>query len=233
MSNEEDLYRAILAEDPSPSTLLIICRRMKEDGNVSDALRGCIRGLSQNPDDIRLRKCLSECYLELGFISLAEQEMIRITNQIEGLIPVYKTLAGLFERQGRDEKAVLAFEKYLAHFPEDRKALEHLRNLKTKEEVPLASTQPPQELVPEIATHTLAEIYQGQGQLEAAIDTYKKLVEKDPGDLRARERMQQLHDQVYGKGGTPTSVSGQPAGRERMITVLESWLTSMREMRSV
>ncbi len=233
MSNRDDLYNAILAEAPSPSTLLIVCRRMKEDGKVSDALRVCIRGISLFPDDIRLRQCLSECYLELGFISLAEQEMIRITGQIERLVPVYKTLAGLFERQGRDEKAVLAIKKYLAHFPNDREALERLRNLKTKEEVSPTRTQPPKEIVSEIATHTLAEIYEGQGQLQAAIDTYKKLVEKDPEDFRARERMQQLHDQIYGKKEAQTPVSEQTDGKERMITVLEGWLTRVQEMRSV
>jgi tetratricopeptide (TPR) repeat protein len=233
MNNRDDLYSAILAEAPSPSTLLIVCQRMKEEGNVSDALRGLIRGISLYPDDTRLRQCLSECYLELGFISLAEQEMIRITGQIERLVPVYKTLGNLFERQGRDEKAVLALEKYLAHFPDDREAVERLRSLKEKEDVFPTRTQPPKEIVPEIATHTLAEIYEGQGQLQAAIDTYKKLVEKDPEDFRARERMQQLHDQVYGKEETPEPVAAQPEGRERMITVLEGWLARMQEIRSV
>ncbi|MBW2094873.1 MAG: hypothetical protein JRI80_08285, partial [Deltaproteobacteria bacterium] len=133
MERANDLYRTILASGPSPSTLLIVCRRMKEEGRVNEAVRACMKGLTLYPDDIRLRWLLSECYLELGFFSMAEKEIAFVAEQVQKLAPVFKIQADLFERQGRREEASAALEKYIAHFPGDTEAMERLRNLKPEE----------------------------------------------------------------------------------------------------
>jgi len=233
MEKTNDLYSTILTSGPSPSTLLLICRKMKEEGRVNEAVRACIKGLALYPDDIRLRWLLSECYLELGFFSMAEKEIALVAEQVETLAPVFKIQADLFERQGRWEEASAALEKYLAHFSGDSEALKRLRNLKPKEEIPPAQGPMPEEIVPEIATHTLAEIYESQGQFQAAIDTYKKLMEQDPGDLRARKRLQELETEVHGEEKIVAPQERKQDRTERMLGILEGWLSRIQEMGSV
>lgn len=232
MEKANDLYHKILAKGPSPSTLLIICRNMKEEGLVNEAARACIKGLALYPDDIHIRWLLSECYLELGFFSLAEKEIAFTAEQIERLAPVFKIQADLFERQGRREEASVALEKYLAHFSGDTEAMERLRSLKPREEIPPTQAPFPEEIVTEIATHTLAQIYESQGQLQAAIETYKKLIEQDPLDLGARERLEKLETENRGEEIIAVPPARKHDGTQRMIGVLEGWLTRIQEMES-
>ncbi|RLF54415.1 MAG: hypothetical protein DRN37_10270, partial [Thermoplasmata archaeon] len=86
---------------------------------------------------------------------------------------------------------------------------------------------------PEIATHTLAEIYENQGQLTAAVETYRKLVEQDPGDLRAKERLEKLEAELRGEDIIPVPPGRTEDGTERLIGILEGWLTRIQETGSV
>jgi tetratricopeptide (TPR) repeat protein len=232
MERTSDLYSTILAHGPSPSTLLIILRKMKDEGRVREAVRECIKGLSLYPDDIRLRWLLAEYYLELGFFSMAEKEIALAAENVHKLAPIFKIQADLFERQGRREDASGALETYLAHFPGDTEVIERLQTIKQKEEISSSQAPPAEEIVSEIATHTLAEIYESQGQVQAAIDTYRKIIEHHPEDLKAREHLQQLEG---GTGMHEGVESAEPLekrqhGTQRMIGVLEAWLTSIQEM---
>lgn len=233
MEKATDLYREILANGPSPSTLLIICRNMKEEGRVNEAAQTCLKGLDLYPGDIHIRWLLAECYLELGFFSLAEKEITTVADQVESLAPVFRTQADLLERQGRREEASAALERYLVHVPGDTEAAARLGSLKPVEESPPAQTPPPEEIVPEIATHTLAEIYENQGQLTAAVETYRKLVEQDPGDLRAKERLEKLEAELRGEDIIPVPPGRTEDGTERLIGILEGWLTIIQETGSV
>lgn len=228
-----DLYGTILAHGPSPGTLLIVLQRVKEEGRVNEALRECIKGLRLYPDDVRIRRLLAECYRELGFFSLAEKEVALTVGNIEELVPVFKMQADLFERQGRHKEACAALEKYLAHFSGDTEAIARLHALKEKEKIPSSRAPSSEEIVSEIATHTLAEIYESQGQVWAAIETYKKLIEQNPEDLRAHERLKYLEHEIHGPDETVKPPKKKHDGAQRMIGILEGWLTSIQEMGSV
>ena len=232
MERANDLHSTILAHGPSPSTLLIILQRMREEGRVHEVLRECMRGLRLYPDDIGIHRMLAECYLELGFFSLAEQQIALAVEIIDKLASVFIIQAGLLERQGRREEAAAALEKYLAHFPGDAEVMERLRTLKQEEEAPSTQAPSSEEIVPEIATHTLAEIYESQGQFKAAVETYKKLIERNPEDLRAHEHLRHL-EQGIRSGLKPGKVpEKEEDGAQRMIGILEGWLARMQEMGS-
>ena len=87
--------------------------------------------------------------------------------------------------------------------------------------------------VPEIATPTLAELYVNQGQIESAVEIYRKILDRDPADERARNRLSELE----GLGQEPEFVEAAPdefqeadvddtekRKTERVIAVLEEWL---------
>lgn len=52
-----------------------------------------------------------------------------------------------------------------------------------------------------IITATLAELFVKQGHLEQGIDIYHKLLERDPGNKRYRERLQELDPRETAGGG--------------------------------
>jgi tetratricopeptide (TPR) repeat protein len=229
MERANDLYSAILAHGPSPSTLLIILQRMKEEGRVNEALRECINGLRLYPDDVRIHRLLAECYLELGFFSLAEKQIALAAEYIDELASVFKIQADLFERQGRHEEAAAALEEYLVHFSGDTELIERLHTLKREGETPSTYAPSSEELIPEITTHTLAEIYESQGQLRAAIETYKKLIEQNPEDLRAHEHLRHLEQGIRSGEDAVKPPEKKQDGTQKMIGVLEGWLARIQE----
>jgi len=58
-------------------------------------------------------------------------------------------------------------------------------------------------------------------------------MEQNPGDLRARERLQELETEIHGEEEIVLPPERRQNGTERMIGVLEGWLTKIQEMGSV
>jgi tetratricopeptide (TPR) repeat protein len=107
---------------------------MKEEGRSSEVIQECHRALSLYPDDLRLRTLLAESYLELGFFSLAETELSRVTSRLVDLISAYKLQAEVFNQQQRPDDALKSLNQYLAHRPDDQTALDLLKKLQPSSE---------------------------------------------------------------------------------------------------
>lgn len=241
MRRSDNLYSEILDQGPSLATLHLILEKMREERRFSEVVRACNKGLSHHPDDIRLRWMLAECYLEMGFFSLAETEINLAARTLDGLVPLLKFQADIFERQGRVKEALAVARKYVAHCPADAEAVELLGRLVKAEEQyasesgytspDLTSSLPtPEEIVPEIATHTLAEIYESQGQIQAALQTYRELIAHNPEDRRARERLEKLSVGINPGDEAQLHSLEKLDRREKMIGVLEGWLCRLQEI---
>ena len=115
----------------------------------------------------------------------------------------------------------------------------------------------------EITTNTIAELYIKQGYPEKAIDIYKAILELDPGNAAAAEKIQRLEAEMRGEAGsfeqvvepaaepvvqiqTPIEPQTQvPAQRvvvdsktagstiSDQIARLESWLANIHKVRGV
>ncbi|MFZ0448281.1 MAG: hypothetical protein WAL98_03485 [Desulfatiglandaceae bacterium] len=240
MGRSNDLFKDILENGPSLGTHRRFLERMKDDGHTREVARACVRGLEQDPDDIPLRRLLAHCYKDMGFLSLAETEISLATEKIDKLVSIYKDQAQLFAKQGRAEEASIVLKKYMAHSPGDEEALELLDCLEksggearldtvpaSEEAVP--PTPEPEEIFPEMATHTLAEIYVTQGQYQMATETYKELLTQNPEDQKARERLDELEAGMDLEELMPEPVSAEKIGKEKMISVLEGWLAGIQE----
>ncbi len=68
-----------------------------------------------------------------------------------------------------------------------------------------------------IATKTLAELYASQGDVDAAVATYREVLARDPGDEEARERLRQLLGREERAGG------GQEAALTRWLERVRAW----------
>lgn len=77
----------------------------------------------------------------------------------------------------------------------------------------------------ETDSETLAELYIKQGHREKGLEVYRRLVEKDPDNMKLHERIMALEE-----GEAPQETPAQ-ASRKARIRRLEGWLSVIRERR--
>jgi hypothetical protein len=95
---------------------------------------------------------------------------------------------------------------------------------------------PPTTEAPPLSSSTLAELYFNQGFTRQAIDVYRELLEREPGNDRIAARiteLQAIDRELEGGPSAPSATSADPRARrreaiERTITRLEAFLATVR-----
>ena len=242
MGESNILLSRILRHGPSQSTVLLILAKMKEDGQHNEVIDECLRALKVYPEDIRLRCLLANAYLEMGFFDKAEEQLDRVTSDIDELTSAYKLQARIYTDQQRHEEASKALKRYLVHKPDDQEAIDLLNKIRTAEQqLGLKTPKPAQASVevseqedefPELATPTLAEIYYEQGQIHTAITTYEQVLSKRPDDKNVIRRLAELKAMFGHNAATAGKADNNLKKKnKKIITVLEGWLTRIQELR--
>ena len=77
----------------------------------------------------------------------------------------------------------------------------------------------------EIDSETLAELYIKQGHSDKGLEVYRRLVEKDPDNMKLHERIMALEE------GEPSQETPAQASRKARLRRLEGWLSVIRERR--
>jgi len=240
MEENTALYDEILKNGPSQTTLHIILARIKGEGRVNEVIQWCMEFLRVFPKDIYLRMLLAECYLDLGSVGRAETEFLKVSSMMNDLLPVYARLAKVYTKQKRFVDAAGEAEMFLAHHPDDPEMREILQTVKQAED----SADGPDEkwtVLPDdeekslvnFATPTIAELYFNQGQLDAAVETYEKVLEKHPDDTVSAERLSQLKAGLEAdlSGSAKESHHGVDTQKEKLLTILEKWLPKVGEIK--
>jgi len=238
MAPPNDLINRILNQGPSQNAIYIILSHFMAEGQSAAVIQGCLKALELYPDDTRIRQLLADAYLQLGFIGQAEAELGLVIERINAMTGSYKTLAKLYLGQKRVVEAQRLLEIYCLHQSEDMEAAGLLAELKEGEAKPGAEPEEAEEEIIEpdrlahLATPTLAEIYFKQGQIQEAITTYEKVVARNPSDERSLLRLNELRMADQGPAETEEAFEGAPPKEinQRMISVLEGWLTRIREL---
>jgi tetratricopeptide (TPR) repeat protein len=278
MYDLERLLEELLETDASPGALHLVLSKIRGRGRAGLVVQQCRKALILHPDRDDLRTLLAEAYLEQGLATHASEELMRVTRRLDEAAGAYKLLADALARQGRDAEAAGCLECYLAHRPDDAEARQTLARLRPPapetgaesaapegtrageeafQETPAFEEEAPvEEPIPEIATPTLAELYYSQGQIDAAVETYERILARSPDDPRANARLRELlalraapeeapafeeaaperaPDEELGAGSGPASVeesallAAERRTSRRMIAVLEEWLTRIHE----
>jgi len=199
---------------------------MKENGRANEIIQECLKTLNTYPDDTRLRSLLAESYLEVGFIDQAEAEMDKVISIINDLIPAFKSQAKIYTKQNRFKDATESLKKYLVHKPDDQEALDLLGRIKQIEE----GAEPKGDAFTEIATPTLAELYYSQGQIQEAINTYEKILSKNPEDKASMHRLAELHTLTSEQTRKQIRDNDKVKGKKgEMIAILQEWLNRIQE----
>ncbi len=248
MVEHDDLIDDILRFGPSAGSVNIGLRQMKAAGRLREVIQACIKFQQLYPDDIRLKMLLAEAYNEAGFVSLAGSELENAASMIDALAPAYKQLADIYLDQRRYGAAAEMLRRYLAHFPDQSDALDLLKRVEMKvaqKEDALAGDLPdedavkaeaetvdePVEELVDLATPTIAELYFSQGNVEAAIQTYEKIVLTDPDDRQSTVRLDELKKSTR-EAETPEyeGIDKFRTQTERLIRMLEHWLPRVKGM---
>jgi tetratricopeptide (TPR) repeat protein len=240
MEDNTVLYDEILKHGPSQTTLHIILARIKDEGRVNEVIRWCMTFLRVFPKDINLRMLLGECYLETGSVGQAETEFLKVSSMMNDLLPVYARLAGIYAKQKRFTEAGGEAEIFLTHYPDDPEMNEILQMVEEAGGA-VGGTDPKWPVLPDdeeeslvnFATPTIAELYFSQGQLNAAIETYEKVIEEHPDDSDSAERLAQLKVELASDLPVPTKAShnGVDTQEEKLLTILEKWLPRVGEIK--
>lgn len=87
------------------------------------------------------------------------------------------------------------------------------------------------EVLSEIATPTLAEVYVNQGQVTEAVRIYESVIAQYPEDEASVMRIQELRDmlKVEPPPSEQTAPRAEPS-KKKTIAILESWLANIRKM---
>ncbi|RPI74134.1 MAG: tetratricopeptide repeat protein [Desulfobacteraceae bacterium] len=85
--------------------------------------------------------------------------------------------------------------------------------------------------LPEIATPTLAEIYFNQGLVQDALNTYEKVILKNPQDRRSHQRLQEIKADAPAMAASKVKIKGQnKKKKEKLISILDDWLGKIRNI---
>jgi len=243
MEENTALYDEILKAGPSQSTLHIILARIRDEGRINEVIKWCMTFLRVYPKDVHLRMLLAECHLHVGSIGQAETEFLKVSSMMNDLVPVYGRLAGIYAKQKRFAEAAGEAEIFLAHHPEDPEVRELLQKVEESGYAASGETEGRDQKWPvlpdddagslvDFATPTIAELYFSQGQLEAAVETYERVIEEHPGDSASAQRLLQLKEELEASRPSgakePLNEHGQ---KEKLLTVLEKWLPRVGEIK--
>ena len=169
---EIEEYRKKLAENPSSLIFLPLAELFRKNGLYDEALETCSKGLAFHPDYISARLFLAKVRLEKNMPAEAEEELRKITEIDPDNIMAHTLLEGIYRQSGSLKLAKAAEEKINS----------------------IASTPP--ETSPEknsgMETVTMAEVYFKQGLLDEAMVVYEKIVKRNPLDVNASGRLQEL-----------------------------------------
>jgi pentatricopeptide repeat protein len=83
-----------------------------------------------------------------------------------------------------------------------------------------------------ITTNTIAELYIKQGYFEKAVDIYRAILELEPDNEAASERLRELEARIEAAGAVEKdSTPAAKGGIDLQICRLEKWLDKIRQAR--
>jgi len=198
-------------------------KELVDAGQFGEAIKVLQQGLKKFPKIVSARVLLGEIYQTSGDLALARVELEQVIKTTPDNFAAHRHLAQVYRDLGDKHAAANACEAVLQANPQDREMKDLLEELlgEPKEE-PALSMETEAE---ETDSETLAELYIVQGHREKGLEVYRRLVEKDPDNMKLHERIMALEE-----GEAPQETPAQ-ASRKARIRRLEGWLSVIRERR--
>ena len=266
-------YLQIVAKDPSSTAFVPLAEAYRQIGLLDDALEAARLGTKMLPHFSPGFSTMGRILGQMGRIDEAMSAYARALSIDRQSQSALVGLARLHLIRGQRDLARNILQQAEGFHPDDEKiadmlvALDLPRPWKDIKQSSQAQEPPPKkEVLPSepaepIPTATLAEIYAQQGLLDKAVRVYEDILQQNPENAKARERLLQLQESLGGKPvlltaatadepatlvvtqqaaaeedlleTTPTSPPLQGAIEDQPpLAVLQRWLTAIKQGRA-
>ena len=266
-------YLQIVAKDPSSTAFVPLAEAYRQIGLLDDALEAARLGTKMLPHFSPGFSTMGRILGQMGRIDEAMSAYARALSIDRQSQSALVGLARLHLIRGERDLARNILQQAEGFHPDDEKiadmlvALDLPRPWKDIKQSSQAQEPPPKkEVLPSepaepIPTATLAEIYAQQGLLDKAVRVYEDILQQNPENAKARERLLQLQESLGGKPvlltaatadepatlvvtqqaaaeedlleTTPTSPPLQGAIEDQPpLAVLQRWLTAIKQGRA-
>jgi tetratricopeptide (TPR) repeat protein len=230
----QECIRALQNHPHDLSLRLVLAEAYVEEGLFSQAeaeIQTAVSRLDQYASAYRLQSEIYRAQKRNGEALQALKTYLALRPQDEGALALLK------EMQTPEPEATPVSEPVQAEISEpvvaervEPPAIEEAVSLEVEAEKPEFRFE--EELLSEIATPTLAEVYVNQGQLQEAIAIYERVLAQTPEDKTSLIRIQELKD-ILRAEPPPQEKPAAPKPvqrKEKTIAILESWLVNIRKM---
>ena len=181
-------YEERLARDPGSLAFAPLADLYRKIGRTRDAIGLCREGLGRVPGYSTARLILAKALLDEGDAegALAEVEAILAASSTD--VPAHRLAADLHRRAGRLPEAVAHLRHVVALDPADRDARVMLEILGG---APPAESSPLRRLLADdtFVTVSFGSACLDQGLVDEAAQIFVRLLQKDPNNARARQRL--------------------------------------------
>lgn len=234
-----------MASESASRAFMSEAKELVDAGQFGKAIEVLQAGLKEFPKMVSARVFLGEVCWTSGDLALARVELEQVIKAAPDNFAAYRRLAQVYHELGDTASAVKACETILHANPKDREMGELLKELQGGgAKAALAQKAKHAEkheaaagagLAGDVTDSvTLADLYISQGHREKGLEVYRRLVAKEPDNIRLREKIRKLAEEEVGASQAPakaSQVTSDQAKRKARIRRLEGWLAVIRKRR--
>ena len=199
MENAEKCYRLQLEHRPTQDAMVGLASVYYQLGRYDAAESHYRQAIGQFGETSALENDLGNCLFKMACFEDAETCYLRAVELAPVELLAWRNLAATQTRLGKHEEAMSSVGKYLDVCPEDPAALVLAGDLRrisgnSPEAIPYYEQALRLNPVETAALIGLSESYLAMGHRDAAVLGYRKLIENDPRNRLARERLAQISE---------------------------------------
>jgi len=209
-----DKYEKVLAADPSSVAFIFLAQVLYKQGKVDKAINVLINGLRYNKKSVTGRFLLGKIYYDRWMIDQARKEFKTVVELAPDNLAAARMLVEIYSSEESFAEAIEVLKTAQMYHPHDeaiaadirgfeerlgrkgekeaefRAAREKIQSsLGNKSDAELAAGLKSGD--GEIETLTMAGLYIDQGLLDRACEVLEKILEKEPGNRRVKEKLEE------------------------------------------
>ncbi|HUU49889.1 MAG TPA: tetratricopeptide repeat protein [Nitrospinota bacterium] len=243
------IYEDILKLNPHSYIFVPLANAYLKTGMPEKAIEIAKEGLKEYPDFASARMVLARAYYDCQRIDEAKEESLGVLQSHSDNLLAYKLLVDIYLLKNNIEEAKKLIERLKDLDTKNleikglisslEKKLNQLRSQRPQAEInkEIESEEAEEEKISQddISTKTLAKIYEEQGLLEKAIETYRKILRGSPENESILEKIKQLENKLETKGPQPEKPSDEstPQATEEKDEILNTRIDDREAIKEI
>ncbi|MDD4856547.1 MAG: tetratricopeptide repeat protein [Candidatus Krumholzibacteria bacterium] len=190
----------------------------RKNGEVDKAIEVLEKGLERFPQYASAHVILGKCFYDKGATARAKSEFHRVLELDEENLVALKYMGDILVAEDKRSEAGEYYRRILAVDPKNEEVALSLKEIEASfvvKEINLGDTKSIRDERPkELATMTLAGIYAAQGYYNKALNIFREVLIREPGNSEAKEMVAKLESII-----NSTEVERDKAFQEEVLTI--------------